>query len=157
MKLRYLAASMLAAGAMSSAFGADTYNLAVSATVLGRCKFTQAAGQTLTITNAAGGIDPSVAGPATGAATITYKCTTGQAPTFTTDTGTHVSAGSMRVADGAGNFMVYTLGLTGGGNGAGFAAGADKTLTVNGSIAQAQYVSAPVGTYTDTVVVSVNP
>ena len=157
MKLRYLALSMLAAGAMSSAFGADTYSLAVSATVLGRCKFTQAAGQTLTITNTVGGIDPSLAGPATGNATITYKCTANQAPAFTTDTGTHVSAGNMRVADGAGNFMIYTLGLAGGGNGSGFGAGQDKTLTVSGTITSANYVAAPAGTYTDTVVVSVNP
>lgn len=158
MKLRYLAISMLAAGAMSSAFGADTYSLAVSATVLGRCKFTQAAGQTLTITNTAGGIDPSLAGPATGAATITYKCTTGQAPTFTTDTGTHASGGNMRVADaGSANFMIYTLALVGGGSGTGFGAGQDKTLTVNGTITAANYAAAPATTYTDTVVVSVNP
>jgi len=158
MKARILALSMLAAGAMSSAFGADTYSLSVSATVLGRCKFTQAAGQTLTITNTVGGIDPSLAGPATGTATITYKCTTNQAPAFTTDTGTHASGGNMRVADaGATNFMTYTLGLAGGGNGAGFGAGTDKTLTVTGTITSANYVAAPAGAYSDTVVVSVNP
>jgi len=158
MKARILALSMLAAGAMSSAFGADTYSLTVSATVLGRCKFTQAANQTLTITNTAGGIDPSLAGPAGGTATITYKCTAGQAPTFTTDTGLHVSGGNMRVADaGNANFMIYTLGLAGGGSGSGFGAGQDKTLTVTGNINAADYVAAPAGAYSDTVVVSVNP
>jgi hypothetical protein len=125
--------------------------------VLGRCKFTQAAGSTLTLTNTVGGIDPSSATSATGSANITYKCTTGQAPAFTNDTGLNASGGQNRVADGAGNFMVYTLALTSGGNGAGFAAGADKTLAVGGTITQANFASAPVGTYTDTVVLSVNP
>ena len=157
MKARILALSLLTAGACSSALAADTYSLAVSAQVLGRCKFTQAAGTTLAITNTVGGIDPSLAGNATGTANITYRCTTGQAPAFTTDTGTHVLGGNMRVADGAGNFMIYTLGLVGGGNGTGFGAGQDKTLAVTGTITNANFVAAPVGTYTDTVVVSVNP
>jgi hypothetical protein len=157
MKTRILVLTLLTAGVCSSAVAADTYSLAVSAQVLGKCKFTQAAGATLTLTNAVGGIDPSLAGNATGSANITYKCTSGQAPAFTTDTGTHVSAGNMRVADGSGNFMTYTLTLTSGGSGAGFGAGTDKTLAVGGTITQPNFVAAPVGTYTDTVVVSVNP
>ena len=157
MKTKILALSLLTAGVCSSAIAADTYSLAVSAQVLGRCKFTQAAGATLTLTNTVGGIDPSLPGNATGTANITYKCTTGQAPAFTTDTGTHVNAGNMRVADGAGNFMIYTLTLTGGGSGTGFGAGQDKTLAVGGTITQPNFVAAPAGTYTDTVVVSVNP
>src|SRR4051812_2260863 len=121
MKMKILAATLLTAAATTSAIPADTYSPAISATVLGRCKFTQAAGATLTITNVLGGIDPSAAGPAGGTVNITYKCTTGQAPAFTTDTGTHASGGSNRVADaGNANFMIYTLGLAGGGNGAGF-------------------------------------
>jgi hypothetical protein len=158
MKMKILAATLLTAAATTSAIAADTYSLAVSATVLGRCKFTQAAGATLTITNVLGGIDPSAAGPAGGTVNITYKCTTGQAPAFTTDTGTHASGGSNRVADaGNANFMIYTLGLAGGGNGAGFGAGTDKTLVVTGTITAANYAAAPAGPYTDTVVVSVNP
>ena len=158
MKMRILAATLLTAGVCSSAIAADTYSLAVSATVLGRCKFTQAAGTTLTITNTVGGIDPSLAGPATGTANITYRCTTGQAPAFTTDTGTHVSGGNMRVADaGNTNFMTYTLGLAGGGNGTGFGAGQDKTLVVTGTITAANYAAAPAALFSDTVVVSVNP
>ena len=157
MKTKILALSLLTAGVCSSAIAADTYSLAVSAQVLGRCKFTQAAGATLTLTNTVGGIDPSLPGNATGTANITYRCTTGQAPAFTTDTGLNVNLGNMRVADGGGNFMIYTLTLTGGGNGTGFGAGQDKTLAVGGTITQPNFVAAPAGTYTDTVVVSVNP
>jgi hypothetical protein len=155
--LRFAALAATGLVTAFSAAGADTYSLGVSAQVLGRCKFTQAAGAVLTLTNTVGGIDPSSLTSATGTANITYKCTTGQAPAFTNDTGTHASGGSNRVADGAGNFMIYTLTLTSGGNGAGFGAGADKTLAVGGTITQANFASAPVGTYTDTVVVSVNP
>ena len=158
MKTKILAAVLLTAGMASSAIAADTYSLGVSAQVLGRCKFTQAAGATLTLTNVAGGIDPSSATSATGSANITYRCTSGQAPTFTTDLGTHASGANMRVADaGATNFMIYTLSLTSGGSGSGFGAGSDKTLAVAGTITSANFASAPVGTYTDTVVVSVNP
>jgi len=53
--------------------------------------------------------------------------------------------------------MIYTLGLAGGGSGSGFGAGQDKTLTVTGNINAADYVAAPAGAYSDTVVVSVNP
>jgi len=157
MKTKILTAVLLTAGLSSTAMAADTYSLAVSAQVLGKCKFTQLAGATLTLTNTVGGIDPSLGTDATGSANITYRCTTGQAPTFTTDTGAHVSGGSMRVADGAGNFMVYTLALTSGGAGAGFGAGSDKTLAVGGTILAANNAAAAAGTYTDTVVVSVNP
>jgi spore coat protein U-like protein len=157
MKTRILALSLLTAGVCSSAIAADTYSLAVSAQVLGRCKFTQAAGSTLTMTNVVGGIDPSSATNATGSANITYRCTNGQAPAFTNDTGTHVSGGNMRVADGSGNFMIYTLGLTSGGAGLGFGAASDRTLAVAGTITSANFASAAVGTYTDTVVISVTP
>ncbi len=160
MKSRIVVLSLIAAGLMSpmSASALDTYSLGVSATVLGKCKFTQAAGTTLTLTNVVGGIDPSSATSATGSANITYKCTTSQAPAFTTDTGTHVSGGNMRVADaGNANFMIYTVSLTSGGAGSGFGAGTDKTLVVGGTITAANFAAAPAGPYTDTVVISVSP
>jgi len=155
---KLLAVSMLAAGlASTSAIAADSYSLSVSATVLGRCVFTQAAGQTLTLTNTLGGIDPSSATNATGNATITYKCTKGQAPAFTTNLGANEGGtGSNRVTDGTG-FMVYTVGLTSGGAGTGFGAAENKTLSVAGTIVPAQFQNATVGTYTDTVTINVTP
>ena len=155
---KLLAASLLAAGLVStSAIAADSYSLSVSATVLGRCTFTQAAGQTLTLTNTLGGIDPSSGTNATGNATITYKCTRGQAPSFTANLGANEGGtGSNRVTDGTG-FMAYTLGLTPGGAGTGFGAAENKTLTVAGTILPAQFQNASVGTYTDTVTINVTP
>lgn len=156
---KILAASLLAAAglASTSAVAADSYSLSVSATVLGRCVFTQAVGQTLTLTNTLGGIDPSSATNATGNATITYKCTKGQAPAFSANTGANDGGtGTNRVSDGT-NFMVYTLGLTSGGAGTGFGAAENKTLTVAGTIVPAQFQNAAVGTYSDTVTINVTP
>jgi len=155
---KLLAVSMLAAGlASTSAIAADSYSLSVSATVLGRCVFTQAAGQTLTLTNTVGGIDPSSATNATGNATLTYKCTKGQAPAFSANTGANDGGtGTNRVANGT-NYMVYTLGLTSGGAGTGFGAAETKTLTVAGTILPAQFQNAAAGTYTDTVTINVTP
>ena len=156
---KLLAASLLAAGLVSSAsaIAADSYSLAVSATVLGRCVFTQAAGATLTLTNTLGGIDPSSATNATGNATVTYKCTKGQAPAFAANTGANDGGtGTNRVANGT-NYMVYTMTLTSGGAGTGFGAAENKTLTVAGSMVPAQFQNAAVGTYTDTVTINVTP
>jgi len=159
MKTNLLRAGLIAAGLVTSvaASAADSYSLGVSATVVGRCSFTQAAGQTLTLTNIVGGIDPSSGTSATGSATITYKCTKGQAPAFTAGNGSNYSAPDRRVFDGTADYMVYSLGLTSGGAGSGFGAGQDKSLTVDGTITSAAFANAAVGTYTDTVVISVTP
>jgi spore coat protein U domain-containing protein, fimbrial subunit CupE1/2/3/6 len=151
-------ASIALAGALAPAFAADSYSLSVTATVQGICKFTQAAGQTLTFTNnVGGGIDPSLTGNATGNATITYKCTNGTAPSGFTGAGVNDAGGNHLVKNGA-NSMIYTVALTGGGAGDGFGAGStNKTLTVAGTIVPAQYQGAPAGTYTDTLIVTVAP
>jgi len=131
MKTRLLTASLLAAGLMTSvaATAADTYSLGVSATVLGRCIFTQTAGATL----AFGSIDPSSTSNATGSATLTYKCTKGQAPTFAAGLGTNTDGTNNRLATGspATDHMIYTLALVSGGSGTGFGAAENKSLTVN--------------------------
>lgn len=158
MKTKLLTAGLLAAGLMTSvaATAADSYTLGVSATVLGRCIFTQAAGATLTMTNAAGGIDPSSATSATGSANITYKCTKGQAPAFTANNGLNF-LGNRRVFDGASDYMVYSLNLASGGSGSGFGATENKTLVVSGTIVQADFQNAAAGVYNDTVVINVTP
>ena len=159
MKTKLLTAGLLAAGLMTSvaATAADSYTLGVSATVLGRCIFTQAPGATLTLTNTVGGIDPSSATSATGSANITYKCTKGQAPAFTADLGVNASGGNRRVFDGSSDYMVYALNLTSGGSGSGFGAAENKTLAVAGTIVQANFQNAAAGVYNDTVIINVTP
>jgi spore coat protein U-like protein len=158
-RISLIAALGAVAAALSlPAAAADTYSLSVTATVQGVCKFTQAGGQTLTFTNnAGGGIDPSLSGNATANATITYKCTSGTAPSGFTGVGANDTGGNHVVKNGT-NSMIYTVALTGGGAGDGFGAGStNKTLSVAGTIAAAQYQGAPAGTYTDTLVVTVAP
>lgn len=150
-----LALAVAAAAAAPAALGAGGYTLTVNATVAPACRFTQAAGQVLTLTNTVGGIDPTLATNATGATTLTYKCTNGQAPSFTF-AGANDSAGNHRVLNGA-NAMVYTTAFTGGGAGSGFGSGTDKTLILNGTITAAQFGAAAAGTYTDTLSVDILP
>lgn len=140
------------------ASAADSYSLIVTATVQGICKFTQASGQTLNFTNnASGGIDPSLAANATANATIAYKCTSGTAPSTFTGVGANDTGGNHVVKNGT-NSMIYTATLTGGGAGDGFGAGStNKTVAVAGTILPAQFQSAPAGTYSDTLVVTIAP
>ncbi|HET7401492.1 MAG TPA: spore coat protein U domain-containing protein [Usitatibacter sp.] len=158
-RIRAIAALGVAAAAFSfPAPAADSYSLIVTATVQGICKFTQASGQTLAFTNnASGGIDPSLAANATANASIAYKCTSGTAPSTFTGVGANDTGGNHVVKNGT-NSMIYTVSLTGGGAGDGFGAGStNKTVAVAGTILPAQFQSAPAGTYTDTLVVTIAP
>src|SRR5436190_10077237 len=80
-------AALLGVGAAivaSKAHASDSVSVTVNATIVGVCKFFTAA-PVINITNTGVGsnIDPSLAGPASGNAAITYRCSNGTAPTFT--------------------------------------------------------------------------
>src|SRR3954469_10910422 len=154
---KLLAASLVAVGAIASttAAAADSYSLTINANVIGMCKFTQAAGAVLTLTNVAGGIDPSSAGNATGTANLTYKCTKGQNPTFATGNGTNWSGTANRVTNGT-DFMVYALAYGATSTGTGFGGGS-LTIAVNGTILPPAFAAVSAGLYTDTVPVNVTP
>jgi hypothetical protein len=155
MKTKLLAVALFAAGAATSASAADSYSLTVNANVIGMCKFTQAAGAILTLTNVVGGIDPSSATNATGTANLTYQCTKGQNPTFATGNGANWSGTANRVSNGT-DFMVYTLAYGAPTTGAGFGGG-NLTIAVNGTILPTDFSAASAGLYTDTVPVNVTP
>jgi opacity protein-like surface antigen len=155
MKSKLLVAALFAAGAATSASAADTYSLTINANVIGMCKFTQAAGSVLTLINVAGGIDPSSATNATGAANLTYKCTKGQNPTFATGNGTNWNGTNNRVTNGT-DFMVYALAYGATSTGTGFGGGS-LTIAVNGTILPAAFAAVSAGLYTDTVPVNVTP
>ena len=111
-------------------------------------------------TLAFGAIDLSSSSAKTASTTTTYRCTTGTAATVTrTDGANSVSAGTPRVKNSASaDYMPYTLTLSGGTQtGTGHGAGQDKTLTIDGSIAVADFQNAPAGSYTDTVTLTINP
>ncbi|HXX84634.1 MAG TPA: hypothetical protein VEN29_11695, partial [Casimicrobiaceae bacterium] len=68
----------LAAGAISAIFAsgaarADTQVVTVNANIIGICKFVSGQTPTVTVANTGANIDPSLAGPATGSANVTYN------------------------------------------------------------------------------------
>ena len=161
MNTKLIAAALATSGAFlaAPAFAASTtHTLAVSATVSGVCKFNTAGPTALTIATGAGVIDPSAAGPATGTANVTFRCTTGTTSAMTDDNGLNFAAGSRRVKNGVANFMNYGFTLTNAAQlGTGHGAGQDKTVVVNASIIAADYQNATAGAYTDTVTLTITP
>lgn len=139
----------LAAGAAL----ADTQSLSVTASVTGVCKFNS--GQTPVL--AFGAIDPSGTTNATASASVLYRCTTGTAATVSSAvTGARTLTGT---GTAAGDTMNYSLAFTSGasGTGAGFGAGKDLTLVVGGTITPANYQNKTVGSYSDSVTLTVTP
>jgi spore coat protein U-like protein len=159
-KLKLATLGLISAGMLSiaPAFAASATNtLTVSATVTGNCKFNLAA-SALTIANSGANIDPSVGTDATGTTNVLYRCTSGTTAAVTAANGTNASGTQQRVKDAGTNYMNYALGLTGGAQaGLGFGAGGDRTLVVTGTIVQADFVNAPAGAYSDTVVLTITP
>ena len=161
LKLKLTALALATTSALScvpTLAASTTHTLNVTATVSGTCRFNTAGPTTLTIATGAGVIDPAAAGPATGSATVTFRCTTGTSSAITADDGANASGpGARRVTDGA-TFMGYSLALTNAVQvGTGHGAGQDKTLTVDASIAAVNYQNAAAGAYTDTVTLTITP
>ena len=158
MKTKILALSLLSAGLMSASVAmaaSTTHSVAVSATVTGNCRFQAVSGATL----AFGTIDPSGVGAVTTSGTAAYRCTTGVSPTVTSDDGaneTGPAAPRMRIGVTA-NYLPYTFTIGALVAGTGHGAGQDKTLTINGSIAQVDYANAAAGNYVDTLVLTIAP
>ena len=132
------------------AMASDSRTVTVNATVIGVCKFFTAS-PVLDLSNTGSGsdIDPSSTTPATGSVPITYRCSNGQAPSFT--------VGGTVTLNNGGDSMVATITYTGGGNGTGMGSSQDKTLTVSGSIASTIFEDKPIGLYTNTMTVGINP
>lgn len=146
---------------LATAAGAATQDLSVSATVDSVCTFSTAA-RTLPF----GTLDPSAAADQTGVATsgaIQYKCTNGVTPaTLSVNNGLYVDSGNRRLkrtTPATNDYMIYTLSVTNpvATAGQGFSAGKERTITITGGLAGAQYEDALYGTYTDTVTITVAP
>jgi len=156
MNTKILALALVAAGLVSgNALAASSTNtLNVTASVTGTCKFNSAGPSTL----AFGAIDPSSATNATATTNVTYRCTKGTTSSVTTDNGSNYSAPNKRMKDSGTNYLVYSTALVGGAQvGIGHGAGNDLTLTVNGTVAVADFQNAAAGSYTDTVVLTIAP
>jgi hypothetical protein len=145
-------ASAVAAG---SAQATDSVSVTVNATIVGVCKFFTSS-PVININNTGSGsnIDPSLAGPASGNVDITYRCSNGTSPSFTIP-----ASATVNCTTGAcsGSNMSATTSSTNTGAGTGLGSGKDQTLNVVAQITQANYQNAPVGAYTGSMTVSVNP
>jgi hypothetical protein len=145
------ALGMLASG---SAHAADSVSVTVNATIIGVCKFFTAS-PVVNITNTGSGsnIDPSLAASAVGNAAITYRCSNGTTPVFTVPGTATVTCGA---CSGTPTMTpVITSANTGAGTGLG--TGKDQTLTVTGTIVQANFQNAAAGAYTGSMTVDVAP
>lgn len=138
---------------------ADTGTLAVSAMVLSKsnCSITSANPLTL----AFGDIDPASWANATATATATIRCNGKANPaTFllTLGDGNHAtgpSARQMQEGSVPTEFLAYSLTATPAF--ATIAKGATQLITISGTITPAQFQNARVGTYSDTVRITLTP
>jgi spore coat protein U-like protein len=153
----YVAAALLGVSGFALAGGAT--NLTVNAKILGVCKVTTPPG-TLDF----GIIDPSDSADHLASITFVMKCTNGTTSTAATENNGSNFSGTKRMLHTNGTaYLAYAIsgyandtGLAGTGFG-----GATRTVTINGTITQAQYQNALATTgsdmYTDTVIITVNP
>jgi hypothetical protein len=153
-----LAAAALLPAAPPPAAAADTYALAIGATVLSKsnCKFTSAAGSTLDF----GAIDPSGAANATASVNLTFSCA-GSAATASysigSDDGLYATGPAqprLRHAVAPANFLAYTLNTPVTGS---TPKNTPTTVAITGTITPAVYRNAIAGAYADTIVLTLSP
>jgi spore coat protein U-like protein len=134
------------------AFAADTNTLTVQASVVGTCKFSSG-----TSTLDFGALDPSSTSDGAATTTVNFWCTNKAGYTVAANNGAHFGSSSKRMqGPTAADLIPYALSynpITGTGSG--------KTtpivLSLTGSILNADYVNAAVGSYSDTVALSITP
>lgn len=152
-------AAVLAAALCALApYGASavTFGMTVTATVLSKnqCKMAAAS---LSITHDA--IDPSSTSPATKSAPFDFVCH-GSDPvasfTVSAGPGLHSSGGSNRLfSSGTGEYLPYTISFSPASGSV--PKNATQTVTVTSTIPVASFQDALAGTYTDSVVITVDP
>lgn len=134
-------------------WGAATASLSVSATILSKsnCRFTTPTG-----TLAFGSIDSGGAADVSATASLTFRCN-GSAPIATylisDDDGLNVNR--MAHTTLAGNFLPYQLSYTP--ISGSVPRGDPLTLAITGTVRRSDYQSAVVGSYSDTVILSIFP
>lgn len=138
------------AGMAAAAPLSNSQTLAVSATVLGVCKFVAAS-----TPMAFGNLDPSEANDTTLTVDVSYRCTKD-----TVGTGLSFTGGTARTMSDGGKTLAYTLSIvtnaTGTGTGFGASGGA-LTAQVKGTIAAAALNAAAAGTYSENVTMTIAP
>ena len=140
---------------------ATSATIAVSAVVPKVCRF-YSSPAAMVIEHSGGVIDPLSGSNATGSSSILYKCQTGIAPEFdigqpTTLTGTWASPKTAVVPlAGSSTNLNASITITAtGGAGTGLGSGQEKTATIGGVIAPADFSTALADTYSATVTIAI--
>ena len=147
----FIALAVLVAG--GAAWAADTTTVAVSANVVGTCRFSNPG----TISFA---LDPSVGTDQAGSITQPrFWCTRNAGYTITDDLGSHESGATFRMQHTTipAEFIPYSFTYTATGTGAGAGAGNLITMNIASTVLGANYVNAAAGDYSDTVSLSILP
>lgn len=146
-KLLVIAAIAALTAMAGTAMAAATADLDVSATVIASCSMT---GGSL----AFGELDPTNPVEKTSNSNgVTVTCTNGTTYALAGNDGINADGTQKRLTDGSGNYIPYTVTIPGSGSGTGLAVG----VTIGGTIAANTYNTAPAGSYTDTIELSVTP
>ncbi len=137
---------------VSQALAADTGTVNINANVVGTCKFTT------NTANISVTLDPSQGGTQTGNGSLEFWCTKNASYTVTDDDGLHESGpnGNRVKHQSLNEYIPYTFSYSptsGTGNGP----QTPITLSVSASFAQSDYTNASVGSYTDTVTITISP
>jgi spore coat protein U-like protein len=155
-----VAAAWLVLGVASGAQAADTGPMALSAVVLSKsnCKFKSGS------TNVAidfTSVDPTATGPLTKTTSVSFKCagsSNNASWSITGNNGQHYSSGlgmrRMQHSTVATEFLPYSLNVPASGTAA---KNADVTVTITATLAAADYQNARMGTYSDTVQLTLSP
>lgn len=138
----------------AAALAADTATVAVSATVVGTCKFNSGGSVGFTL-------DPSVGTDENGTVTQpAFWCTKGASYTITDDKGVNEAVANtaprrMVHATVVTEFIPYSFSYTA--TGAGTGPALPITMNISSTVVSADYVNKTAGSYTDTVTLSITP
>jgi spore coat protein U-like protein len=152
MKKILMAVVAVAVVAMAgSAMALDTTTVNVSATVTGTCRFLTGGSV------AFGALDPASGSDMPGTVTQpTFWCTSGSSFTISDDLGANDTGGVRRMAGGTpAGFIPYTFAYTSTGTGTGRTN--PITMNITASVAYADYRNASEGSYSDSVILTINP
>lgn len=136
----------------TAAVANDTATVAVTATVVGTCKFVNKSGSI-----SFGNLDPSVGGDVSGVVKQpTFWCTKNAGYTITDDNGLNESGTTYQMKHASlADVIPYSFVYTATGTGSG--PGTPITMNITSTVLSADYLNVAAGSYSDTVTLTINP
>lgn len=153
MKRRATVALVMAAlliGFSAAALAADTNTVAISTSVTGTCRF-NSANSSLAFT-----LDASSSSDVTATSTTTFWCTKTTSYTLSKDNGLYNSGGMRMKHSTLNEYIPYAVALSPT-SGAGAGKSTGITLSISGTVVNANYINASAGSYADTVTLTLTP